>query len=71
MKYPDVKLGEFEHAALIGSILGDTHIGIDSKGIEARLNFAHCKEQEEYFNNKFEMFYTFPESSLYLETISC
>lgn len=38
--------------------------------IEARLNFAHCKEQEEYFNNKFEMFYTFPESSLYLETIN-
>lgn len=55
MKYPDVKLGEFEHAALIGSILGDTHIGIDSKGIEARLNFAHCKEQEEYFNNKFDL----------------
>ena len=67
MKYPDIKLGEFEYAALIGSILGGTHIGIDSKGIEARLNFAHCKEQEEYFDNKFEMFKCFGGGTKYYE----
>ena len=67
MKYKEIILTDFQKYALIGTILGDTYIGIDKKGKNARMNFAHSDAQEEYYMHKYNLFKDFGGTSKYYE----
>lgn len=67
MKYKEIILTDFQKYALIGTILGDTYIGIDKKGKNARMNFAHSDAQEEYYVHKYNLFKDFGGTSKYYE----
>ena len=67
MKYQEITLTKHQKSALVGTILGDTYIGIDRKGKNARMNFAHCSEQAEYYMHKYDLFKEFGGTSRYVE----
>lgn len=54
--YERIEFSEHQEGALVGTLLGDTYLGIGKFGHEAFGNYAHSEKQKEYIYHKFELF---------------
>lgn len=53
---PYIALERYSYWAFTGHLLGDGYLNKPSDNSEARGNFAHSLDQEEYFDHKYEIF---------------